>query len=188
METMTKVAARRLIRQRRQLATLDVTCAVSMKLLAQVCGIAAWRQARCPCIYISLANEAPTQALLDACFANGTKVVVPRVNGDMLALHEIARETELIPGQFGILEPAKDAPLCSPSEVDCVIVPGVAFDGTGARLGYGKGFYDKLLAPIPQTPRIGLAFDWQILPSVPLESHDLRMHWVVTPTTCFAVG
>lgn len=180
---MNKTTLRQWIKLRRKLALQNGEDAgVVVSLGRQVRLLDVWRNARCPCVYVSLPGEAPTAALLDDCFARGLTVAVPRVAEDSLSLHTIRGREGLRPGVFGILEPPGDAPRCDPGDIDCLIVPGAAFDGTGGRLGWGRGFYDKLLARIPAVPRIGLALDWQVLPAVPLEPHDVRMHWIVTPT------
>ncbi|MET0389152.1 MAG: 5-formyltetrahydrofolate cyclo-ligase, partial [Polyangiales bacterium] len=73
-----------------------------------------------------------------------------------------------------------DAPLIAPSEVDLVIVPGLAFDGAGQRIGYGRAFYDRLLPQLTQAFRVGLAYDFQLLAELPVEAHDVPMHCVIS--------
>ena len=150
-------------------------------LLENLCRIPVWREARCPCIYVSLPGEAPTGAILNGIFHRRSPVLVPRVNGDELELREVCGASALVPGAFGILEPLLSAPLVAPEAADCVIVPGVAFDAVGGRVGRGRGFYDRLLARIPAVPRIALAWEWQVLGRVPVTAQDIGMDWLVTP-------
>ncbi|MDR2862775.1 MAG: 5-formyltetrahydrofolate cyclo-ligase [Puniceicoccales bacterium] len=155
--------------------------AAAVALLEQLRTLAVWREARRPCVYVATAGEAPTQAILTHCFAAGIAVRIPRVAGEALTLHPVHGLENLVPGAFGLLEPPVDAPDCALQDVDCVLVPGVAFDNGGRRVGRGKGFYDRFLAQIPDVPRIGLAFEWQVLSTVPADLHDERMDWLVTP-------
>ncbi|MDR3228680.1 MAG: 5-formyltetrahydrofolate cyclo-ligase [Puniceicoccales bacterium] len=147
-----------------------------------------WDTVRSPCIYLALPSEAPTTTILTDCFSRQLTVLAPRVSGDILTLHRITADTPLTHGAFGILEPPAAAPVAFPvadggvCECDCFLVPGVAFDLLGGRVGHGKGFYDRLLAQIPlSTPRVGLAWEWQIFKEVPVVKHDVRMDWIVTP-------
>lgn len=95
------------------------------------------------------------------------------------------RVRDLVPGQFRIPEPPPTAPCVALNELDLVLVPGVAFDRAGRRLGRGRGFYDRLLAEISGI-KCGVAFDWQILPELPAEPHDITMDYLLTPSELFA--
>lgn len=155
--------------------------------LAQAEHLAAWRTSHFPCVYAAMPEEAPTAPLLENCWGRGMAVVLPRIVGNVLTLHKISSATELVSGVWGILEPKENAPECAPEEIDCVIVPGLAFDANGGRIGFGKGYYDELLARLDTgVARIGWAFDAQIIEKVPMAAHDARLHWVVTPTTIYA--
>ena len=81
-------------------------------------------------------------------------------------------------GAFGILEPDGE-PFTAWHEIDVAVVPGVAFDRRGYRLGRGKGYYDTLLAQLPHTYKLGICFDFQKLPSLPVEPHDIPMHEIL---------
>jgi 5-formyltetrahydrofolate cyclo-ligase len=91
--------------------------------------------------------------------------------------------TDLAVGNFGIREPATGCPEVALGDLDLILVPGVAFDLGGRRLGRGKGFYDRLLANA-RGIKCGIAFDVQIVKAVPVEIHDMRMNFIVTPTLC----
>ena len=112
----------------------------------------------------------------------------------------IAENTELAPGQrpylilhlydptrlarhrFGMLEPEATLPIVDPSEVELVLVPGVAFDRQGGRLGFGGGFYDRLLPLTGGAVRVGLTYDELVLDAIPMEPWDCRVDWLATPT------
>jgi len=86
-----------------------------------------------------------------------------------------------------MLEPAADLPVIDPATLDVVLVPGVAFDRQGGRLGFGGGYYDRLL---PTTPalRIGVTYDECLCDALPCGEHDQRMDWIVTPTELFPIS
>ena len=126
-------------------------------------------------LYHSLPDELPSHNFVKA-WAAFKKVLLPRVNGDIL---EIAPFGELqVSDHFGIAEPL--APAVSPLIPDLVIVPAVAFDRSGNRLGRGKGYYDRLLPLCKNAYTLGVALDCQMVDSLPVESHDFPLDAVLT--------
>jgi len=143
-------------------------------------------------LYASFRSEVDTFDLLKYCVAHGKVVVLPRVDkqDNELKIYEIKDTEELVKGYFGIPEPNVSADISESrrmnvEHMDLIIVPGVAFDEQCNRLGYGKGFYDKLLSGVRgQGSRvkclIALAYEEQIVESIPSESHDIRMDKIIT--------
>lgn len=132
--------------------------------------------------YASLPDELPTGEFLQTA-SHSKRLFLPRVNGndlDILPLDNCAV------GAFGILEPIGDD-VHSVKEMDLIIVPAVAFDRLGNRLGRGRGYYDRLLADAV-CPKVGVAFSLQILDSLPTECHDIMMDAVVTATDIIAIS
>lgn len=126
-------------------------------------------------LYAPLPGELPTLALDRLLRAAKVRVAYPRVAGEReLALHLAAPE-ELAPGRFGIPEPAAAAPAIEPGELGWIVLPGLAFDLAGGRVGFGQGYYDTLCERAPQALRIGAAYPWQIVPEVPAAPHDQRV-------------
>jgi 5-formyltetrahydrofolate cyclo-ligase len=107
------------------------------------------------------------------------KVLLPRMEGGGIIPTLIMDLDNLIPGYGGIREPLL-APSVKSSSIDCVIVPGIAFDEFGNRVGTGKGFYDKFLKKATHAVKIGLAFESQMVDSIDQEEHDVQMDFVVT--------
>ncbi len=140
--------------------------------------------------YAATAEEIDPAPALERLRACGATVAYPRVEAPgVLGMHVVDDEGALTSGLFGIREPAADAPRVEPADVDAVIVPGVAFDEGCWRLGYGGGYYDRLLPLLrDDCARIGIAYDEQVLASIPAEDHDVRLHAVVTPTRVLRVG
>jgi len=126
-------------------------------------------------------DPAPAVERLRSC---GATIVFPRIEAPgVLGLHMVDSSTELVAGPFGLTEPTADAPRVEPRDIDAVVVPGVAFDERCWRLGYGGGYYDRLLPLLrDDCARIGVAYDEQVLEAIPAQEHDVRLHVVVTPT------
>ncbi len=154
----------------------------------RVMELTEWACARTVLVYVSYRSEVGTDTLFEALLASPEKqCVVPLCleNGG-LKLVEIRSRSELSPGAYGILEPiasvAENAErICSPVEIDLAVLPGIAFDEHGRRLGQGGGYYDRLLPLLRQEiATVGLAFERQIVLEVPCEPHDFRVKYVST--------
>jgi 5-formyltetrahydrofolate cyclo-ligase len=137
-------------------------------------------------------TEWDTRALVQRSLASGVDVVVPRVDpgARMLVLHSVRDLTaDIVAGHAGVPEPRPGCRVVDPSSIDAVVVPGVAFDPSGGRLGYGGGYYDRLLPLLrPGVPRIAGAFDVQVVEHVPRGPLDLVVDCVVTPTRQFGAA
>lgn len=140
--------------------------------------------ARVVLAYGAAPEEIDVAPAVAALRAQGVTIAYPRIDGPgELGVCPINDDIELVRGTFGLREPAAHAPACDVSPLDAVLVPGVAFDDEGRRLGFGGGYYDRLIPRLrPDCALIGVAFDEQIVPRVPAEAHDARVHKVVTPT------
>lgn len=141
-----------------------------------------WRTAERVCAYVAIGAE---PVVLNPWPLRKT-VALPRVVGEELSLHLVEAGDELHRGAFGIREPAENSP-ASGNSFDLILVPGLAFDRQGGRLGRGRGFYDRFLATATGR-RVGVCQDFQIVDSVPCEAHDLTMDFVITPTEIIASG
>jgi len=135
--------------------------------------------------YVAFGTEFDTTVFNTALLARGIDLILPRMDRPTkrLALYRVPDPAvDLVAGVWGILEPdpARCAP-ADPSVVDWALIPGLAFDVSGGRLGYGAGFYDRLLPQLlPTTPRVAAAFACQIVDEIPREAHDLAVDRVVT--------
>lgn len=119
---------------------------------------------------------------------SGVRIAYPRVSNDALDVHEVDNPSDLVLGTFSIREPRPDAPRVDIGAIDVVLVPAIAFDRRGYRIGYGGGFYDRFFAHLPTGPlRVGLAFDEQLLDQVPVQPHDEPVDMIVTPSAVLHV-
>ncbi|AEH43932.1 5-formyltetrahydrofolate cyclo-ligase [Thermodesulfatator indicus DSM 15286] len=132
--------------------------------------------------YASFKSEVETYELIQKALTEGKEVYLPKtyISEHKLRLFKIKSLKELKPGAYGIPEPPENNPEIMPHELDLIILPGVAFDLSGGRLGYGGGFYDRLLAKAQDITKIALAFECQLVKTLPLEAHDLRVNAIVT--------
>jgi 5-formyltetrahydrofolate cyclo-ligase len=137
-------------------------------------------------LYATKGSEVET-AELDAFFDdNGFSITYPRVVDDRreLVFYTCTRD-ELVPSRYGLREPPARAPEVELSRIQAFLVPGLAFDRTGGRVGWGRGHYDATLAAAPKALRIGVAFDCQVLDHVPRDPHDALLHAVVTEVATY---
>jgi 5-formyltetrahydrofolate cyclo-ligase len=149
----------------------------------KVLALGEFKRAKVTAVYISLPSEVETGALIDEALAAGKRVAAPVINGKALEFYEIrSREEGLEEGPCGILQPAKGSGRPFRKEkFDMIIVPGTAFTKAGARLGRGKGFYDRYLKDMPEgVTKVALAYDIQILEDLPVTPNDIPVDIVLT--------
>ena len=133
-------------------------------------------------IYISKKYEPKTSKIIKFCWNKSKVVNVPCVipGTETLFHSELNSFNDLSKGDFGVLEPSPKKRIASKTEsFDLIIVPGIAFDINGGRIGYGKGFYDRFLVQT-KAFRLALAFDFQVIESIPTELHDVPMNGIIT--------
>lgn len=157
-------------------------------------ALPAYAAARTVMWYVDAGSEVRTRHALPAALAHGKRVVVPWcvVETNTLELFLLEDMSELVEGAYKILEPKAElrslpAKVVRPEELDLVMVPGTAFDPRGARMGQGKGYYDRLLAAArPDAPLVGIAFDCQVFDEIPVAPHDVFMDLVLTESRTLA--
>ncbi len=156
----------------------------SLAIVTRIAALPSFAAARCVLVTLPFASEWDSRPLALAALASGKTLVVPRVNNAsrMLELHvvtDIVRDVTT--GYKDIPEPLPALPQVAPETIDWILVPGVAFSPEGSRLGYGGGYYDRLMITLqPAAARIAGAFDAQIVAHIPAASHDLSVDLVVT--------
>lgn len=131
-------------------------------------------------LYRSIKNEVKTEGIFKSAKELGKEVYFPRVEGFFLEFLKVDSLNELRPGKFGVLEPSRNSAGIGAGDIGLVIIPGVAFDLSGGRLGYGEGYYDRALTEVDLEKRIGLAYDFQVLNRVPTGDEDKGVGLVVT--------
>ncbi len=156
------------------------SCAAQFNLLS----LDEYVRAECLALYAPAHNETDTGLILADAFKAGKRVLYPAVCGHQMVFRRVEAVEELREGAFGILEPCPTGVDHHADEADLIVVPGVAFDLSGHRIGYGKGFYDRFLQhPGRKAHLVGLCHDFQLVEShVPADAHDIPMEIVVTDT------
>jgi len=158
--------------------------AASDAIAARILALPEFATARAVLLTFPFRSEWDTLPVFRAALAAGKAAAVPRVDvrTRMLELHSVCEpERDIGPGHRGVPEPGRHCPRIDNAEIDFVLVPGVAFDAEGRRLGYGGGYYDRLLPLLnPRVVRVAGAFDLQIVERVPAAQHDVAIDAVVT--------
>jgi 5-formyltetrahydrofolate cyclo-ligase len=159
---------------------------LSRSVVESICGLTAYRQAHTVLGYLNFGAELASELWVQRAFADGKRILLPRVNraSKHLDLYHVRDlHYDVAPGLWGIREPVAER--CIKEEVlgavDFILLPGVAFTREGARLGYGGGYYDKLLARMPHQPTlVAGAFTLQVVKEIPQEKTDRKVEWLVT--------
>ena len=143
-----------------------------------------WQTAKTVLLFAPLPEELDVWPLVSAALASGKQVALPRyvaASAEYIACWVREPEKDLEPGQYGIRDPNEGCTIAPVLRLDLLLVPGVAFDLHGRRLGRGRGHYDRVLAAARGTT-CGVAFDEQIVREVPVEPHDVHLNCILTPT------
>ena len=146
-----------------------------------------YREAKNIFIYISYDSEINTKEIINKALKDNKKIYVPRTEFKtrLMDAVEITSLDNLIESEYGILEPSAEEPHINPNELDLIVVPGVAFDRNGGRMGYGAGFYDRYFKKInkdniKKIKKLALAYDFQILEKIPMNEQDVPVSYIIT--------
>lgn len=175
---MNKKELRSLIRQQKRAMTESQICEKSEKLGQLFAASAAYRNAKTVYGYLPYNQEVRTVAMLERAIADGKRVAVPKVIGDDMKFIYIADLSRVEKGYAGIPEPVDDGPIAD-DPTALVLMPGLAFDPEGHRIGYGGGFYDRFLAQEPDHPTLALCYDFQMMESLETEEFDIPVDTVL---------
>lgn len=183
----------RMLRARLALEAGDAR-ARSLRIEANLLSLPWFARAGTIMFYAPYRGEVDVSGAIASALLSGKRVALPRIrrkrpvderaapNAGVMDAYLIANwPGDAVSGAYGILEPGSWCPPVEPPELELVVVPGVAFDRLGFRLGYGGGYYDRFLGQVrPGCPAVGVAFDLQVVPELPRGEHDRRVDAVVT--------
>lgn len=172
---MDKKELRANIKQLKKAHTKEQLKVQSERILAELEQHPDFIKSKIVMLYSSLPDEVQTHDFIEK-WRNTKKIILPTVVGDDIVPVELASDTEFAVGDFNILEPQNNPYLGS---YDLIIVPGVAFDKNGNRIGRGKGYYDRFLSKHLEVKRIGICFDFQYVEEVPTEPNDIKMDEII---------
>ena len=160
---------------------------ISHELIKKFLATEIYRTSKILMAYASMPDELQLNELFTACFADKKILAIPLIigKGEMLAV-EVPNFDALEVGEYNILTVKHELrKFIAPAQIDCMIVPGAAFDVHGGRLGMGGGYYDRFLPLAVNAKKIALAYDFQLVDNLPLEPHDTKINAVMTPTRLF---
>ena len=181
--SISKEALRREMLKKRKNLSAEFLQQAELSFAEQIKSLNCYRYAKTVMLYMSFQNEAPTDLLTKQAWMDGKNVVLPYTDKEFKVwAYKVTGPEQLLLSPLGIREP--DPAVCAlaaPSSIDLIIVPGVAFDPAGNRIGFGKGCYDRFL-PLLRTdaPKIALAYDMQIVEALPFQEHDIPLDGILT--------
>ena len=149
----------------------------SIRLCQKLQKLPLWQKSKKIMLYAAIKGEVNVFSLMSNYFK---KFYFPKIKQNNLKIYEVKNIKYLKSGPFGILEPSKNCQEINPQDLDLIIVPGLAFDLSGNRLGRGKGFYDRFLNKYPNIITVSLAFPFQIQNKIPTKKHDISIKQIIS--------
>ncbi|HOA19492.1 MAG TPA: 5-formyltetrahydrofolate cyclo-ligase [Sedimentibacter sp.] len=180
MESKSKIR-KRILNVRNNMSKEDVK-KNSNAIMDKITSLDIYKHSKVVFIYMDFKNEVMTSNLIKRMLSEKKRVVIPYTDSinTVLIPSEITKESDLKQNSFGYFEPKSILPV-NIEEIDLVIVPGVVFDKNLNRIGFGKGYYDKILNRLkPSAKKVALAHDFQVLEDIPAEEHDVKMDMIIT--------
>lgn len=174
---MDKAELRRMIREKKRAMTEEQVLEKSRNLCRQFLASPQYRLAKTVYGYLPYNQEVRTVPILEQALSDGKQVAVPKVYGDEMRFIYLTDLAKVEKGYSGIPEPVADTPVAD-DPTALVLMPGLAFDSQGHRIGYGGGFYDKFLAKEPNHPTVALCYDFQMLPAIETDDFDIPVDCV----------
>lgn len=166
--------------------TMDYVAEASEAIADKVLASKEYAEAKTIFCYMNYGKEVATDKIIDAALADGKRVCIPLCLEDNLMEAKVyTRDTVLVSGAYGIMEPSRDEMVVAPEEIDLGIIPCVACDARGGRLGHGAGYYDRYMEGLPMT-KMCLCFDKLIFGSIHMYKYDIPMDIVVTESSWYA--
>lgn len=175
---MDKKILRKQIREKKQAMTPEQIRSASEKLKELFLATQQYRQAKTVYGYLPYNQEVRTVPILEQALADGKRIAVPKVYGNEMKFIYLTDLNRVAPGYAGIPEPVEDGPV-GDDPTALVLMPGLAFDKAGHRIGYGGGFYDKFLAEEPEHPTVALCYEFQVVQQLPTEEFDIPVDRVL---------
>lgn len=178
---MSKAMLRKTILARRQALSAKEQSAASSAVQDVFVAMPEYLAARSIALYLAVNNEVSTERVIRHALMTGKELFLPSVEGAQMLFRRITALEDLVPGRFGIMQPPPDSPAADPAAIDLIVVPGVGFDLSGQRIGYGKGYYDRTLHRVENNGRlVAFCYEFQLVDSLAGEQHDVNMDIIIT--------
>ena len=181
-----KQQLRRELKQRRAAISMIERAELSARISEKALSLPEYAESDTVLCYCSVRDEVITWPLLRHILDSGRVLALPAIEGSRMAVRRVTDLDGLVPGKMGILEP-KSGPEVFPESIGLALVPGLGFDLTGGRIGYGGGYFDRYLALVPGL-KAGLCFSAQITEELPREPHDVPMDALITENQIYRFG
>ncbi|MBO4940780.1 MAG: 5-formyltetrahydrofolate cyclo-ligase [Clostridia bacterium] len=177
---MTKAEIRKINKEKRKLMTEAEVKEKSLAIAKTFLDSEIYKNAKTIMVYMPIGNEVDTKEIIASALSDGKRIIVPVTDAKTgeITPCEINENTAFEKGAFSVFEPVEKVP-ADPPQIDVVLVPGIAFDKKGGRIGFGKGCYDRFLKKM-EAFKIGLCYDFQLCDEIEAESHDIKMDFVIT--------
>ena len=178
---MNKAEIRAQLREMRRALSKQEQDVAAKAMHDHLAALDVYRASRVVMAYMTCRGELSLEPVILDVLAAGKTLVLPRCEAEgIMTARKVGAIHELVPGAYGLLEPDASCEAIDPKKIDLILVPGVAFDRQGGRLGQGAGYYDRFL-PQTQAVRMGICHDFALLEHVPSQAHDVPMDFVITP-------
>lgn len=174
---MTKQELRAIVRDAKKQQTPEMLAQMSAKCCQEIAELPEFKAAECVLMYYPLPDEVDVRPLIEMAHSQHKKIILPVVCGSSLVL-KAYQPGCLCKGAFGIMEPVGEV-FSDYASIDWALVPGMAFDPSGHRLGRGKGYYDRLLPRLCNAWKVGVCFRFQYMENIPSLNHDVMMDEIV---------
>ena len=178
-----KQRIRELLIQKRRMLAAEERCSLSESILSQLEKMTVFREAKTVLLYYPKNNEVDVLALFKR-YKRDKTLLLPVTHRDRMTAHPYEGNDKMHRGKFGIPEPTTPE---FQGKIDVIIVPAVAFDRAGNRLGRGGGYYDRFLKKQPHATLIGVGYDFQLVDEVPVRKHDQKVHRIILPSQTIQV-
>lgn len=188
---MEKKLIRKEILEKRKNLSQETRSAYSKKIIDKIFNSEAYKNSKTIMTFISFSDEVDTHDFIKKAIEDGKKIVVPITYPKTKALKPswVKDFDELEPGFYDILAPKKEYErFIDSKEIDLIIVPGVAFRKDGYRVGYGGGYYDRFLSKLPNTPKIAIGFNIQVVEDLPTDNFDIPVDYIYTERNIINCG
>ncbi len=180
---MDKADIRRWMLEKRCSISDEKSIEISLTIQQKLFLTPRYKEANIIALYSSFRGEVKTERLIERALFDGKKVVMPKISMEDYRMHFIAisAKDDLMTNSYGLKEPEqKNSGYFAEENIDLFVVPGVAFDLSGNRIGMGKGYYDRALQSVSRDSVVALAYEFQLIDSVPAENHDVVMGTIIT--------
>ena len=178
-----KQRIRKLLIQKRRMLAAEERCSLSESILSQLEKMTVFREAKTVLLYYPKNNEVDILPLFKR-YKRDKTLLLPVTHRDRMTAHPYEGNDKMHRGKFGIPEPTTPE---FQGKIDVIIVPAVAFDRAGNRLGRGGGYYDRFLKKQPHATLIGVGYDFQLVDEVPVRKHDQKVHRIILPSQTIQV-